>query len=130
MMIEERAAERSAVANDSAGHFGTITVRQHDLGPTSVGESDARDQRRCRDLDRTYSGPAIRHSTNTCRMTIVDQAVGDVQVDRRVGLERRSGFWTSMSGIVRRDYPADGGAVPKPEVRIHSAGWLLFQMSL
>ena len=30
-------------------------------------------------------------------MTIVDQAVGDVQVDRRVGLERRSGFWTARA---------------------------------
>ncbi len=33
-------------------------------------------------------------------MTIVDQAVGDVQVDRRIGLERRSGFWTARGLVV------------------------------
>ncbi len=71
-----------------------ITVRQHDVGRTSVGESDARDQRCCRDLDRTYSGPAIR---NESRITIVDHVVGDEQADRRVGLDCRIGFWTARA---------------------------------
>ncbi len=103
MIVGERTPGRSAVANGSAGRFGTITVRRHDVGSTSV--ADERDQLRCRALDRTYSGPAIRHSPNTFRTTIVNQVLGDVQVDRRVVLEGRSGFWTARgrAGFVGRE---------------------------